>query len=392
MDSSVKYGLSVMGTVDPARIYANNTGKEGDALILTKKLGVGLVCCADRVGEASERAMQNRKSMTTLNKTASEILRKHRVDACTDVTGFGLLGHLHEMLGGRLSARIFADQIPFIPRRKTTPTHFFSLRRPRENRNHVGKEVAFDGGIPFAMEEILFDPWDLRRSPSQAVPKEDGMPSYWIFGQQGYCQSRSPSGKRRHRDHSGSGKERWVIYFDNAATSFPKPPETKEALLAALESLGEIPEGVLIWQPLRRTGPYTGCESSLPICSMRRTPLRIAFAQNTTRALNTAICGILNPEDHVITTMAEHNSVLRPLYRLEQQGVELTIVPVDTAGRIDMAAMERAVRKNTRAIVVTHASKRDRKCDRPERGLPDCTGTRPSSYCRCGADGGDSAD
>ena len=173
MDSSVKYGLSVMGTVDPARIYANNTGKEGDALILTKKLGVGLVCCADRVGEASERAMGEAiKSMTTLNKTASEILRKHRVDACTDVTGFGLLGHLHEMLGGRLSARIFADQIPFIPEAKDYADAFLLTAAAQRNRNHVGKEVAFDSGIPFAMEEILFDP-QTSGGLLAAVPKED---------------------------------------------------------------------------------------------------------------------------------------------------------------------------------------------------------------------------
>lgn len=146
-----------------------------------------------------------------------------------------------------------------------------------------------------------------------------------------------------------------MIYFDNAATSFPKPPETKEALLAALESLGNPGRGAYM-AALAADRTLYRVRKQLADLFHAEGPSRIAFAQNTTQALNTAICGILNPEDHVITTMAEHNSVLRPLYRLERQGVELTIVPVDTAGRIDMAAMERAVRKNTRAIVVTHAS------------------------------------
>ena len=146
-----------------------------------------------------------------------------------------------------------------------------------------------------------------------------------------------------------------MIYFDNAATSFPKPPETKEAILAALESLGNPGRGAHA-AALAADRTLYRVREELAELFHAEDPSRIAFTQNTTQALNTAICGLLNPGDHVITTMAEHNSVLRPLYRLEEQGVELTIVPVDAAGRIDMAAMEKAVRKNTRAIVITHAS------------------------------------
>ena len=121
-DTGVKYGLSVTGLVDPRRLTANDTGKPGDKLILTKALGVGLICTANRVDEAAPGAMDAAvASMTTLNKSAAEISRSYDVHAATDVTGFSFLGHLHEMMGGRLSC------------------------------------VQFEN-VPFAMQEILFDP------------------------------------------------------------------------------------------------------------------------------------------------------------------------------------------------------------------------------------------
>jgi cysteine desulfurase family protein len=87
-----------------------------------------------------------------------------------------------------------------------------------------------------------------------------------------------------------------------------------------------------------------------------RDPERLAFTSNATEALNTAIRGLFRPGDHVISTVCEHNSVLRPLYLLEREGVEVTFVPADRLGRLDYDAMEGAVRPNTRAIVATHAS------------------------------------
>ncbi len=157
-DSEVKYGLSVMGFVDPHHMYANNTGQAGDVLILTKKLGVGLVCTANRVGEASKEAMtQAVDSMTTLNRTASEIMRRYPVHACTDVTGFGLLAHLHEMLDGKLAAEIYADQVPRIPEALEYADAFLLTAAAQRNRNHVGKQVRF-ADVPFAMEELLYDP------------------------------------------------------------------------------------------------------------------------------------------------------------------------------------------------------------------------------------------
>lgn len=157
-DSDVKYGLSVMGIVHPDRVYANNRGIPGDKLILTKKLGVGIICTANRVGEASKEAMDEAiASMTTLNKYAAEISRKYDVHACTDVTGFSFLGHLHEMLDGRLSCRVHAAEVPVIEEALHHADEFLLTAAAQRNRNHVGEFVEFRN-ISFAMEEVLFDP------------------------------------------------------------------------------------------------------------------------------------------------------------------------------------------------------------------------------------------
>lgn len=157
-DSDVKYGLSVTGIVDPKRIYPNNGGKPGDVLILTKKLGVGIVCTANRVQEASKKAMEEAiSSMTTLNKYASAICKKYDVHACTDVTGFSFLGHLHEMMDGTLSCMVYADQVPVILEALDYADEFLLTAAGQRNRNYVSPFVRFED-VSFAMEEVLFDP------------------------------------------------------------------------------------------------------------------------------------------------------------------------------------------------------------------------------------------
>ena len=157
-DSDVKYGLSVTGIVHPDKIYPNNQGKPGDCLILTKKLGVGIICTANRVGEASKEAMDEAiESMTTLNKYAAQVCKDYEIHACTDVTGFGFLGHLHEMMDGRLSCHIYASDIPIIKEAVHQADEFMITAGGQKNRNHVGNAVKFEN-ISFAMEEILFDP------------------------------------------------------------------------------------------------------------------------------------------------------------------------------------------------------------------------------------------
>ena len=157
-DTGVKYGLSVTGLVNPSRMYCNDAGQPGDKLILTKALGVGLICTANRVGEAApEHLKAALASMTMLNKTAAEISRKYTIHAATDVTGFSFLGHLHEMMGGRLSCVIDARAVPVLPGAEKAADDFLYTAAGQRNRNHTGPYVTFEN-VPFAMEEVLFDP------------------------------------------------------------------------------------------------------------------------------------------------------------------------------------------------------------------------------------------
>ncbi|KAI4443015.1 selenide, water dikinase SelD [Schaedlerella arabinosiphila] len=157
-DDSVKYGLSVTGVVHPKKMYPNNQGQPGDVLILTKKLGVGIICTANRIQEASREAMDEAvRSMTTLNRRASEICREYEIHACTDVTGFGFLGHLHEMMDGRHSCRIRAGEVPVMSEALHYAEEFYLTAAAQKNRNHLKDHVRFEG-ISFAMEEVLFDP------------------------------------------------------------------------------------------------------------------------------------------------------------------------------------------------------------------------------------------
>ena len=157
-DTGVKYGLSVTGLVDPHRLTTNDTGRPGDKLLLTKALGVGLICTANRVGEAAPEQMEAAvRSMTTLNKTAAEIARRYEVHAATDVTGFSFLGHLHEMMGEKLSCVIDAHAVPVLPGAWEAADACLYTAAGQRNRNHTGPFVRFEN-VPFAMQEILFDP------------------------------------------------------------------------------------------------------------------------------------------------------------------------------------------------------------------------------------------
>ena len=146
-----------------------------------------------------------------------------------------------------------------------------------------------------------------------------------------------------------------MIYFDNAATTLRKPDCVTQAVVQAMQSFGNSGRGVhggalsasrIIYDARAALAQLFGAES----------PERIAFTANSTQALNTAIKGVLNPGDHVITTALEHNSVLRPLYELEGRGVELTILPADSLGNIRYEDFEKEIRPNTKAIVTTHGS------------------------------------
>jgi len=116
-DRELKFGFAVNGLLSPDRILRNNTPRPGDVLILTKPLGTGAINTALKAEMASDRAVEaSCRSMRTLNRRAAEILREEPVSACTDVTGFGLLGHCAEMIGGTdRDLRIFTGELPLLP-------------------------------------------------------------------------------------------------------------------------------------------------------------------------------------------------------------------------------------------------------------------------------------
>ena len=156
-DDSIKYGLSVTGLVDPKTVKTNNGVVDGDVLVLTKPLGVGLTLNALRMKDCSKN-MQDIvfKSMTTLNKYAADILKKYTIHALTDVTGFGLLVHLNEMLNEKKSAILYKNQIPYFPDCERYVEEFYLSGAAQTNRNSVEGNIYFD--CDFFTEEILFDP------------------------------------------------------------------------------------------------------------------------------------------------------------------------------------------------------------------------------------------
>ncbi|MBS7009733.1 aminotransferase class V-fold PLP-dependent enzyme [Anaerostipes sp.] len=145
-----------------------------------------------------------------------------------------------------------------------------------------------------------------------------------------------------------------MIYFDSAATSYYRPDSVALAVADAVRHMGNSSRGMhdaaldasrTIFEVREKLGEMFGCG-----------PSQIAFSSNVTESLNTAVCGLLSPGDHVVTTVLEHNSVLRPLYRMEQQGVELSIAECDAFGVIRPEHIKELFRPNTRAVVCTHAS------------------------------------
>jgi len=147
-----------------------------------------------------------------------------------------------------------------------------------------------------------------------------------------------------------------MIYFDNAATSWPKPPVVARAMLRFLDEVGANPG---------RSGHRLAVEAGRVVYSAREAvaelfnapdPLRVVFGPNVTEALNLALCGLLHPGDHVIVSSMEHNSVMRPLRALEREGVALTVTRCSPEGSLDPADIEAAIRPNTTMIALNHAS------------------------------------
>ena len=146
-----------------------------------------------------------------------------------------------------------------------------------------------------------------------------------------------------------------MIYMDNAATTLQKPECVAQAVVNAMNSFGNAGRGL---NDASMGAARVIYDTREKLCRLfhGENPKQFAFTSNATESLNTAIQGLIGPGDHVITTMLEHNSVLRPLYERENAGAELTILTCDAQGNISYEEMEKAIRENTKAIVCTHGS------------------------------------
>ena len=146
-----------------------------------------------------------------------------------------------------------------------------------------------------------------------------------------------------------------MIYLDNAATTMHKPQEVIDAVVAAMSSMGNAGRGV---NDASLSASRIIYDTREKLCHLFHgtNARQIAFTNNSTESLNIAIKGILNPGNHVITTMLEHNSVLRPLYEMEARGVKLTIVKSNEQGTLNIQDIEDAITEETKLIICTNGS------------------------------------
>jgi len=161
-DDETKFGYAVTGLVHPKKILANGGAKPGDALILTKALGTGVISTAIKNGKAEQGWVDAAvQSMTTLNKQAADVIRKkeYRVHAMTDITGFGLIGHAREMaLASNVALRLFSKDIPILPGALDCIRAGYIPGGLKANREFAECVVGYEPEIPEDVKTLLFDP------------------------------------------------------------------------------------------------------------------------------------------------------------------------------------------------------------------------------------------
>jgi selenide,water dikinase len=159
-DSELKYGLSVTGFVHPARVLVKKNLRPGDRLILTKPLGTGIINTAIKAALAPPALIEQvTRLMATLNRVAAETMAAYPVHACTDVTGFGLLGHLAEMVvGSGCSVRIDSRKVPVLQETAGFAGMGLVPAGAFKNKSFRQAMVAFADGVNAVMQDILFDP------------------------------------------------------------------------------------------------------------------------------------------------------------------------------------------------------------------------------------------
>ena len=147
-----------------------------------------------------------------------------------------------------------------------------------------------------------------------------------------------------------------MIYLDNAATTFPKPNEVYNSVDDCIRNYCANPGRGAHNLSIKCESKIFDCRERLSMLLNIENPLNIIFTSNATDSLNIAIKGVLKPGDHAITTMIEHNSVLRPLYSLKKFNIETTIIPVNSLGYLNINDIKKSIKKNTKAIIINHGS------------------------------------
>lgn len=160
IDEEIKYGMAVTGVVHPDRITRNVGVQEGDVIVLTKPLGTGIISTALKKGKASKESVQAAiASMTTLNNVASNIMRKYPVHACSDITGYALLGHALEMASGSsVTILVESSKLPIIDRAPRLAEKGYLTGGCKRNREYLKDKVTVDKSIREGVVEVAFDP------------------------------------------------------------------------------------------------------------------------------------------------------------------------------------------------------------------------------------------
>ena len=160
IDEEIKYGMAITGVIHPDKVIRNVGVQEGDALILTKPLGTGIISTALKKGKASKESVQaSVASMITLNNTASKIMRNYPVHACSDITGYGLLGHALEMASGSSVTLILESaKLPILHRAPRLAEKGYLTGGCQRNRDYLKDKITVDKSIREGLVEVAFDP------------------------------------------------------------------------------------------------------------------------------------------------------------------------------------------------------------------------------------------
>jgi selenide,water dikinase len=174
-DAELKYGLSVTGTVHPRKILTNKAARAGDVLVLTKPIGTGIISTAHKAEMVKPEFLQRAvDSMAQLNQKAAEAMEACRVHACTDITGFGLIGHASEMArGAGLSFRLSYSRIPLLAGTREYAAMGMVPGGAYCNQNHFGPEIGYADQVPDLEKIILYDP-QTSGGLLIALPREEG--------------------------------------------------------------------------------------------------------------------------------------------------------------------------------------------------------------------------